>query len=276
MTNKDQSSNSIGLFDSGIGGLTVMQQLLKVLPEEHFIYFGDTARLPYGDKSSETIIRYSLENAEFLLEKKIKLLVVACNTASAYAIDHLQQRLSIPVIGVVEPGADSAVQASRTGRIAVLGTRATVQSQAYQKAISMRDPGAVVIPLACPLFVPLVEEHFMDHPATRMIVEQYLKPLKEQRVDTVLLGCTHYPLLKDTIRHVMGNDVAIVDSALSCAETVKALLHEQGLKAPKKTHEEHHYYVSDDPRKFQILGESFLGMPLAQVRKVDLAFDRKI
>lgn len=242
-----------------------MHQLLNVLPEEHFVYFGDTARLPYGEKSRETIVRYSIENTIFLLEKNIKVLVVACNTASAYALEKLQQIFNIPVIGVIEPGADCAVQMTKTGRIAVLGTKGTVRSQAYQKAIQKRDPKATIIPLACPLFVPLVEERFIHHPAARIIVEEYLKPLKEQRVDTILLGCTHYPLLKELIRDVMGNEISIVDSAVSCAEKVAGVLNQYGLRTSKKIPSAHQYFVSDDPLKFQMLGEAFLGMPINHV-----------
>lgn len=269
MTHKDVSTYSIGMFDSGIGGLTVLQKLFQVLPAENFVYFGDTARLPYGEKSQETIIRYSIENTIFLLDKNIKLLVVPCNTASAYALDKLQQLFNIPVIGVIEPGADTAIELTTHGRIAVLGTKGTVNSGAYQKAILKRNPKIVVTSLACPLFVPLVEENYLDHPATKLIVHEYLKPLKEHKIDTLLLGCTHYPLLKELIQKEMGDDIAIVDSATACANKVVEVLIQRGLKVSRKADHEHQYFVSDDPHKFQILGEAFLGMPIRHVELVN-------
>lgn len=260
-------SHSIGVFDSGIGGLTVMQQLVHMLPKEHFIYFGDTARLPYGEKSRETIIRYSIENAIFLLEQGIKVLVVACNTASAHALDKLQQIFNVPVVGVIEPGAESAIKATSKGKIAVLGTKGTIQSECYQKAIFRLNPSVQVLPIACPLFVPLVEEHFLEHPAARLIVQEYLKPLKESKIDTILLGCTHYPLLKSMIRQEIGEEVAIVDSALSCAEKVSEILTARNLHSPNEAIAPslHSYFVSDDPHKFQLIGRSFLGMPIEKV-----------
>lgn len=255
----------IGMFDSGIGGLTVMSQLVRVLPHEHLIYFGDTARLPYGAKSPETIIRYSIENGIFLVRQKIKLLVVACNTASAHALENLQQIFSVPVVGMIGPGAKNAVQASKSKRIAVLGTKGTIHSQSYQKAILQLEPKAQVFPVACPLFVPLVEEGHLDHQVTRLIVQEYLRPLRECRIDTLLLGCTHYPLLKDLIRSEVGEEITIIDSAISCAEAVAELLSERQLNAESKAKPVYRYYVSDDPKKFQSLGSSFLGMPIDDV-----------
>ena len=192
------SRPSIGLFDSGIGGLTVLQQLVRALPDENYVYFGDTARLPYGEKSRETIIRYSIENSIFLLDKNIKMLVIPCNTATAFALEKLQKIFSVPVVGVIEPGAERAVEVSKNERIGVLGTRGTIYSQSYQKAILKINPSAFVLPIACPLFVPLVEENYVAHPSARLIVQEYLRPLKDQFIDTLLLGCTHYPLLTGT------------------------------------------------------------------------------
>lgn len=260
--------HSIGMFDSGLGGLTVMQQLIRVLPHENVIYFGDTARLPYGAKSPETIVRYSIENAIFLIQKNIKILIIACNTASAHALESLQQIFNIPVIGVIEPGAESAVKATKTGRIGVLGTKGTISSMSYQKAILQLAPKAEVFPIACPLFVPLVEENYVDHPATRLMVQEYLKPLKEYHIDTLLLGCTHYPLLKDLIRNEIGKEITIVDSATSCAEKVLSMLSKEGLQKTGKTQANYRYFVSDDPKKFQILGSSFLGWPIHHVESV--------
>lgn len=258
----------IGMFDSGIGGLTVMHELIKVLPFEDVVYFGDTARLPYGGKSKETIVRYSIESAIFLIEKKVKIVVVACNTAASQALDKLQQIFSLPVVGVIDPGAKHAVEITKNGCIAVLGTKGTIQSEAYQKAILAKDPNATVYSIPCPLFVPLVEEDCLHHPAARLIVQEYLKPLKSKRVDTVLLGCTHYPLLKDLIRDELGNDVQIVDSATSCAEEVKNILGEKSLKNCSRNASDYHYYVSDDPHKFKTLGKAFLKMPINHVEAV--------
>jgi glutamate racemase len=261
------SQAPIGIFDSGVGGLVVMQQLIKNLPQESCIYFADTGRLPYGDKSRDTIIRYSIENSIFLLEKKIKLLVVACNTATAHAAETLTQIFKIPVIGAIEPGAKRALEKSASGRIAVLGTKGTIRSECYQRAILKQDPSAYVLPIACPLFVPLVEEHYFTHPATRLIAQEYLSALKKERIDTLLLGCTHYPLLIDLIKELVGGQVQIVDSATSCADAVAEILDKQQLKAHGNAPPMHRYYVSDDPTSFQQRGELFLGLRIPQVEK---------
>lgn len=265
MLHSSENKRPIGLFDSGIGGLTVLQQLICTLPHENFVYFGDTARLPYGDKSRETIIRYSLENADFLLEKNIKMLVVPCNTATAFALDELQKKLSIPVIGVIDPSAECAVMASKTGRIGVLGTRGTILSKAYQNAILKYDSQASIFPIACPLFVPLVEENFVNHPAAKLIVNEYLRPLASQQVDTLLLGCTHYPLLKSLIAQEVGKGVNIIDSASSCAEKVASILKQYSLKNHSSHPGSLSYFVSDDPHKFQAIGHSLLNMSIDQV-----------
>lgn len=257
--------SAIGMFDSGIGGLTVMSELIKALPTEDVIYFGDTARLPYGGKSRETIVRYSIESAIFLIEKGVKVIVVACNTATSQALEKLQQIFGLPVIGVIDPGVSQALQATKNGKIAVLGTRGTIQSGAYEKAILQKDATATVVSIACPLFVPLVEEGCLDHPAARLIVQEYLKPLKGQNIDTILLGCTHYPLLKDMIRAEMGDEIAIVDSASCCAEAVSDVIAEKKLQNQRSDSANYHYFVSDDPEKFQMLGKAFLGMPIGQV-----------
>lgn len=262
-------NSSIGVFDSGVGGLTVMKELLSVLPNESIIYFGDTARLPYGDKSPETIIKYSLENAEFLLEKKIKALVIACNTSTAYALEHLRDLLNIPIIGVIEPGAKRAISVTRNKHIVVLGTKATINSQAYEKEIKMRLPEAVITSLACPLFVPLVEERFVNHPAAKLVVEEYFQRLQALEYDTVLLGCTHYPILRNLIQEVLKPGVAIVDSALTCAETVKEVLQAQGILNPSGTRDRaiYKFYASDDTEKFRLMGSDFLGRPIDYVEK---------
>lgn len=261
MNKNHTQSRAIGMFDSGVGGLTVMKQIMHALPKESIVYFGDTARVPYGGKSDKTIVRYSIENAVFLMEQDIKLMVVACNTSSAYALDKLQQIFNIPVIGVIKPGAEKAVQMTRNGHIAVLGTKATINSGEYQKEIARLLPSAKVEAIACPLFTPLVEEHFISHEATKLIVREYLAPLLSKNIDTLLLGCTHYPLLRSVIEDEMGKNVAIVDSAITCAEKVSHMLSYLQLHSldisPK-----YRYYVSDDPEKVKILGQKFLGMPL--------------
>jgi glutamate racemase len=248
------SSFAIGLFDSGIGGLTVLQELKNQLPLEQFIYFGDTARVPYGNKSQETIIRYSIENTITLIEKNIKLLVVACNTASALALPKLRQLFNLPIIGVIEPGAKQAASTTKNQRIAVLGTRGTIQSGAYQQAIQQLLPQAMILPIECPLFVPLVEEQLLDHPATTLLIKEYLQPIKNQSIDTVLLGCTHYPLLEQAIQKELGEAIRIVNSASCCAEEVKKILKLNNLIS---SHYQgpHAYYTSDAPQQFKQLGK---------------------
>lgn len=255
----------IGMFDSGLGGLTVMQQLVCALPYEDVVYFGDTARLPYGGKSPETILRYSIENSIFLVQKNVKMIVVACNTATAHALEQLQRRFPIPVVGVIEPGVESALKVSRNRCIGVLGTKGTVLSRSYEKAILERNPHAKVFSVACPLFVPIVEEGFVDHLAARLIVKEYLAPLKEQQVDTLLLGCTHYPLLKELIRSEMGDGVEIIDSACSCANRIQEVLSKAELVRMNRMGPVYRYYVSDDPERFQDLGSAFLGMQIHNV-----------
>lgn len=259
---------AIGVFDSGVGGLTVMQQMMHVLPCERFIYFGDTARVPYGEKSPETIIRYSIENSIFLMEHKIKLLVVACNTASAYSLEKLRTLFHIPIVGVVEPGVSAVLAKTKNKRIAILGTKGTIKSDVYQVAIKERDPDAHVISIACPLFVPLVEERLVDHLATRLLIKEYLAPLKEEQVDTVLLACTHYPLLRTLIQEELGPDVNVVDSATTCAEQVAALLQAQEGSGQHVIENAATFFVSDDPEKFRLIGKDFLGMHIPHVQLI--------
>lgn len=270
MTKPKNSELPIGVFDSGIGGLTVLKELVKTLPHESYLYFGDTARLPYGNKNGETIIRYSIENSIFLLNKNIKVLVVACNTASAYALERLQQIFNIPIVGVIEPGVERALQVTTQGKIAVLGTRGLIDSQSYQKAFLQKASDIFVLPIACPLLAPLVEEHYIDHPATRLIIRDYLKTVKEYQIDTLLLGCTHYPLLKDVIREELGEDIHIVDSAITCAEKVSETITQRGLHQTPGELPKHHYFVSDDPVKFQKLGCSLVQLEIDHVELVKI------
>lgn len=261
-------TSPIGIFDSGLGGLTVLREVMQTFPRENFLYFGDTARVPYGEKSQETVIRYSLEIGRYLTSQKIKLLIVACNTASAFAVEDLRRELSIPVVDVIEPAAQEIAKRSSIKHIAVLGTKATIRSGVYQKRISECLPQVRLTTLACPLFVPLVEEHFQDHPATKMIIEEYLKPLIDENVDALILGCTHYPLLVDVIRDVLGQDVEIIDSASACARRVASVLESSMLKFSLSDKVKIKYFVSDDPETFRKFGEQFLGKPIEIVEKV--------
>lgn len=256
----------IGIFDSGVGGLTVMQQIIEKLPHEDLIYFGDTARVPYGGKSQETITRYAIESSIFMMELNIKMLVVACNTVSAYAIERLRKIFNIPIIEVITPGAEKAVAVTKSQKIAVLGTKATIQSGAYEREIKLRLPNASVTSIACPMFVPLVEERFIAHPAAELIVQEYLKIVQQSQVDTVLLGCTHYPLLKQLIQRELGNSTLLVDSASTCAEKVAAALNTFEINGNREQIGKHQFFVSDDPAKFQAIGQDFLGHALHEVK----------
>jgi len=252
----------IGVFDSGIGGLTVVRALFRALPGERIVYFGDTARVPYGSKTKETVTRFSIQNVQFLLEQKVKMVVVACNTASALSLAELEQRFSIPMIGVIVPGAQAAVQATKTDRIGVIGTRATIASGAYEQAIRKTMPRALVYGQACPLFVPLAEEGWHEGPVAEMVASEYLRPLIESGVDCLLLGCTHYPLLVGVIQKIMGEKVKLVDSATATALNTKRLLEEKDLVNPGTEKPRHGFYVSDRPIKFSEVAERFLGEPL--------------
>jgi glutamate racemase len=255
----------IGIFDSGVGGLTVHRALLDALPGADTLYLGDTARVPYGTKSAETVTQYSLRNARFLTSRGIDLLVVACNTASAVALPALREALSVPVVGVVEPGARAAAQASRTGRIGVIGTPGTVASGAYQAAILAVRPGARVVARACPLFVPLAEEGWTD-PAdevVRGVARRYLAPLLGEGIDALVLGCTHYPLLTGAIAAELPG-VALVDSALTVAAEVRARL------GPVPGAGTARFYVTDAPERFLAVAGRFLGRPVEAAEHVDV------
>lgn len=266
----DVSWQAIGIFDSGVGGLTVLRELMKVLPQEDTIYFGDTARVPYGTKSPDTVIRYAREIATFLTRRDIKLLVVACNTASAVALPALQEQLSIPVVGVIEPGATRAVEATRSGKIGVIGTSGTIRSSAYTRAIKRLNPEVEVLAAPCPIFVPLAEEGWVDNDIAYRTAELYLHDLQEAGVDTLVLGCTHYPLLKKVIGTIMGPDVVLVDSAEETARTVAAILAEQDMLRPVTESGNHHYFVTDVPAGFIRVGNRFLGGKLGDVYQVSL------
>ena len=264
-----ERDNPIGIFDSGIGGLTVLSEVHKLLPSEDLIYLGDTARVPYGTKSAETVTRYSFENARFLLKFNIKLLVVACNTASAYCLPSLQQELPIPVVGVIEPGARRAVEVTKTKKIGVIGTEGTIKSGAYFDAIKTIDQSVAVFTQPCPLFVPLAEEGWTNNQVARLTAQAYLQEMKKNWIDVLVLGCTHYPLLKEVIREVMGEDVALIDSGHETAAEVFRCLLEKKLMMPiSSTPRSNRFFVTDSPERFKQVGSKFMGNNLNNVELV--------
>ena len=264
---------TIGVFDSGVGGLTVLQAIRKHLPAEDLIYLGDTARVPYGTKSPETVLRYAMQAAEFLCAHQVKMIVVACNTASSVALQILTHHFNIPVVGVIIPGAQEAVRVSTSGRIGVIGTEGTVNSGAYQNEISTLRAGVQVFSAVCPLFVPLAEEGWASHEIARLAAREYLQPLLHSDIDTLVLGCTHYPLLKDTLRQVLPAQVNMVDSATQTAMTVKYLLrHNCTLRRDKPERMgSWRFYVTDVPTRFVRVGSAFLGEELRGVERVTLS-----
>ena len=263
------TSRPIGVFDSGIGGLTVVRELFRQLPGESIVYFGDTARVPYGTKSDQTVQMFALQDAQFLVQQNVKLIVVACNTASANSLDLLKEKISMPIEGVIQPGARAAVEATRSGRVGVIGTDSTIASRAYERAIQALDPDISIFARSCPLFVPLAEEGWTEDPITVQVAERYLTHLRRCRVDVLVMGCTHYPLLKDVIARTMGSEVTLIDSGTATATAVGRILNREGLRNTEIDPPEHHFYVSDLPRKFGQVGERFLGGSLAHVVRVN-------
>jgi glutamate racemase len=264
------SALPIGVFDSGLGGLTVVRAIWERLPQESTLYFGDTARVPYGPKSPETVRRYSLEILHWLLAQRVKAVVIACNTSTAHALDALRAASPVPVIGVIEPGARAASHAAPHGRIGVIGTAGTIASGAYERAIHQRDPAATVTQQACPLLVPLVEEGWFDHPATELVAQDYLAPLKAAAVQALVLGCTHYPLLKPLLQRVMGPGTTLIDSAAETARALEKVLEREGIAAAPGTVGEHRFVVSDDAPRFLAVGSRFLGDRLKHADVVPL------
>lgn len=271
-----EKEKPIGVFDSGIGGLTVVKRLSSVLPRESIVYFGDTARVPYGSKSNSTVIDYSIQDTSFLLHKNVKAVVVACNTASSIAIPALREKFTVPVIGVILPGADMAVKETKNGRIGVIGTRATISNQAYSKAIKDINSTIEVFEKACPLFVPIAEEGWTHHQATYEIAEEYLKELREHEIDTLVLGCTHYPILADVIQDVIGKDVKLIDSGIATAEVVRSEINRIGFETNSAGPGNLDLYVSDIPTTFKQVAELFLGKQINDVVKVDIEELHKI
>ena len=270
----------IGIFDSGVGGLTVVKELTRRLPGENIIYFGDTARVPYGTKSRQTIVRFSTENILFLLKFNVKLIILACNTSSSVALEALKKNFKVPIMGVIKPGARDGLMASRNGRIGVIGTSTTVKSGAYEKQIikgarstNISGSGPLsrikVFSKNCPLFVPLVEEGWLNENITFQIIRRYLTPFKRKKIDTLILGCTHYPLLKTGIRKLMGKRVSLIDSAVSTAKAAEAFMLDEGLINNSRSKGGIlRFFVSDEPRRFKKIGEKFLGRRINSVEKI--------
>lgn len=288
-----ENNSPIGVFDSGIGGLTVLKEIFRVLPAESTIYFGDTARVPYGSKSGDTVIRYSLEIADFLVKQKIKLFVVACNTASAFAIHELKKRFRIPVIGVIEPGAKAAIEATRTKRVGIIGTEGTIKSNSYVNAINtlsnnktegiighgeksldryfeIKNGDFVIFTKACPLFVSLAEEGWTANDVALLTAEHYLMGVKKENLDTLVLGCTHYPVLKDIISKVMGPQVKLIDSAVETVRIIKDILKWENIERSNTEKPSREFYVTDSPERFIKVGERFLEQKIEYIEKVAL------
>ena len=260
----------IGFFDSGIGGLTVARRVMEALPQENTIYFGDSARVPYGSKSTDTVLFYTKQAVRFLEGKAVKLIIIACNTASAVALEYAQTLTSLPVLGVIEPGANGAVEATLNGRIGVIGTEGTIRSEAYQNAITAINSSLNVSAQACPLLVGFAEEGLAHHPATVLITREYLHHLLAESIDTLIMGCTHYPILESAINEVAGSDIRLIDPGVSTAQYAKQILQDrdllnQSLEAPR-----HEYYLSDFPHKFVEIGQRFLGRTMEHVEKITL------
>jgi glutamate racemase len=263
------NAKPIGVFDSGIGGLTVVHALHQRLPWENIVYFGDTARVPYGPKSPQVVREYASQDVAFLTAKDVKMVVIACNTVSAVALDVVQKHAKVPVVGVILPGTEAALRATQTKRIGIIGTRATVNSNAYTHAIRQMDNSVHVVPQECPLFVPLAEEGWVDHPATHMIAKEYLFPLRLENIDTLILGCTHYPILRKAIASAIGADVTLIDSGEAAAAEVERTLDDHGLRNPSPDRPNLSFYVSDIPARFTEVGERFLGQKLGRVRRAE-------
>ena len=261
---------AIGIFDSGIGGLTVAREVFSLLPHENVIYFGDTGRYPYGPRSQEIIRKFSRQDVNFLLEQGVKFIVVACNTASSMALDYIERIYNVPMLGVIEPGARGAIDKSANHRIGVIGTQGTISSSAYEKALRVLNGSLRIYTKACPLFVALVEEGYIDRPATKMIAEEYLTELKGKKIDTLILGCTHYPLLKNPIAQIMGKNVRLIDSAEETAKATKKALTELGVLNPSPGPGKRKFFVSDSPDKFKKIGQNFLGQRISKVGLVDI------
>ncbi|MCE1188840.1 MAG: glutamate racemase [Ignavibacteria bacterium] len=267
-----EKEKPIGVFDSGVGGLTVVKRISSVMPHESIVYFGDTARVPYGSKSNETVIEYTMQAARFLMQKNIKALVVACNTASAVALDVLKKTFTVPIIGMIEPGAKMAIKTTKNHKIGIAGTRATVGNKAYSKQLLALNPLVEVYEQACPLFVPLAEEGWHKHPSALIIAQEYLHDLQMKDIDTLVLGCTHYPILIDVIRKVMGSHVQLIDSGIAASEVVRAELERIGLVSNSNAMGRMDFFVSDIPSTFKNIAQLFLEREVPHVTKIDTEY----
>lgn len=269
----DRCNAPIGVFDSGVGGLTVAREIMRQIPQERVVYFGDTARVPYGSKSKDTIIKYARQIIRFLQTKEVKAIVVACNTASAYALEEISQEIEIPMIGVVKPGAKVAADTTNNGNVGVIGTEATINSQIYSKFLKSHNPKVKVIGKACPLFVPLVEEGLLKDSVTDEIAARYLKDLKRSEIDTLIMGCTHYPLLRSTIRKIMGEDVALVNPAYETAVELKMMLEKENIENKEddnQPEERYQFYVSDTAEKFRNFANSILPYDIKTIKQINI------
>ena len=264
----EMNERPIGVFDSGIGGLTVVRALSARLPNENIVYFGDTARVPYGPKSPTVVREYAVQDVDFLVSREVKMVVIACNTVSAVAIDVVQKRAHVPVLAVILPGAREAVRATKSKRVGIIGTIATVNSGAYTNAVRQIDPDVRVFARACPLFVPLAEEGWIDHKVTAMVAKEYLFPLSLEKIDTLILGCTHYPVLREAIAAAVDPRVTLIDSGAAVAEDVERVLDEKNLRNPSRLKPNLEFFVSDLPARFTEIGERFLGRKMGRVHRV--------
>ncbi|MDB6137198.1 MAG: Glutamate racemase [Verrucomicrobiaceae bacterium] len=268
MTIDNQSP--LGVFDSGVGGLTVVRALRELLPHESIVYLGDTARVPYGSKSPDTIRRFAVEDTQFLVNHQVKAVVVACNTATAHALPHLQSTFRMPIIGVVEPGVEATLADPLSQRVGIIGTAGTIRSCAYQHAIAMQRPDVITEARATPLLVPFVEEGWIDHPALEAVLKEYLQPLLDKGIDTLVLGCTHYPLLIPLLHRMLGKKVRLVDSASTCAAHVKRTLEAGGLLRTNKAKPTLEIHLTDFSEQFEILAQRFLGEEFGRIKKAVL------
>lgn len=269
----NKESKPIGLFDSGLGGLTVLKEISRKLPHESTVYLGDTARVPYGIRSPETVTRYSLENTRFLFSKDVKMIVVACNTASSVSLGSIRNAAPVPFVGVIEPGAKAAVAATKNRKIGVIGTETTIKSNSYARAIWNIDSSVEVFSIACPLFVPLVEDGRTTGKIAEMIAQEYLQDIKQKGIDTLVLGCTHYPLLKGVLAAVMGKSVKLIDSAIETALEIETILRDLSLLNTSGSAVIREFFVTDSPEKFKIIGERFLGEPIHHIKKIELKME---
>lgn len=260
----------IGVFDSGLGGLTVLKEIMNLLPLESIVYLGDSGRAPYGTKSKETVTKYTFQNIRFLRDQDIKMIVIACNTVSAYSYEQVRQSFDVPVIEVIQPGAATAVRETKNKKVGIIGTPATINSSVYERAIKQRDSSIEIVSKACPLFVPLVEEGWWENDIAYRIAEEYLHPFIAEGIDTLVLGCTHYPLLKNTISKVLGNGVKLVSSALEAARAVKMIIGEKDIARDECLKPVYRYYTTDSVEKFEFLGSSILNREICSAEKVDI------